>query len=307
MNRHSSFSGEGYNVKLLAICWILYQNLLTKYLLISLSILLSTNFGNYPANEELINLKDENAQVLNRLYAQYGGSDLRIKWIGQVALLLLMLFAAPQCVLADSGQNSSENITSAPVNNTSTPTPAVEFVGVQGIWKASLADTEITMELNQSGDTISGRCKFIGAEPWNGVLTGSLSGKMATIAVAAMQGEVLVSTEMTGIISDDTIRGDYTSYDSNGGAAQDTFTATKISSDTSGYAPAQIATPSPSGSAASAEQPQTAQDNTTTIGQQSKTPTTIWQTFQAPKRKVTDVTQLAKGIDPNIMPRHTQL
>lgn len=233
--------------------------------------------------------------------------QMRIKWIGQAALLLLMLVAAPQCVFADSGQNSSENITSVPVNNTSTPTPSVEFVGVQGIWKVSLADTEITMELNQSGDTISGRCKFEGAEPWNGVLTGSLSSKMVTIAVAAMQGEVLVSTEMIGIISDDTIQGSYSSYDSNGGAAQDAFKATKISSDTSGYAPAQIATTSPSESAAAAEQPQTAQDTTTTIGQQSQTTTTIGQTFQTPKSKVTDVTQLAKGIDPNIMPRHAQL
>lgn len=236
---------------------------------------------------------------------------MRIKWIGQAALLLLMLVAAPQCVLADSGQNSSENITSvpvnAPVNTTSTQTPAVEFVGVQGIWKVSLADTEITMELNQSGDTLSGRCKFEGAEPWNGVLTGSLSGKMVTIAVAAMQGEVLVSTEMIGITSDDSIQGSYSSYDSNGGAAQDAFKATKISSDTSGYAPAQIAIQPPSESAAAAEQPQTAQDTATTVGQQSQTTTTIGQTFQAPKSKITDVTQLAKGIDPNIMPRHAQL
>ncbi len=231
---------------------------------------------------------------------------MKIKWIGQIALLLLMLVAAPQSVFAAPGQNLSENITSTPVN-TSTPSPAVEFVGVQGIWKASFADTEITMALNQSGDTISGRCKFEGAEPWNGVLTGSISGKVANIAVAAMQGEVLVSTDMIGLISGDTIQGSYTSYDSNGNAAQDTFTATKLSPDTSGYAPAEIATPSPTASTAAAEQPQTAQETTTTVGQQSQTPTTIGQPYQAPKSKVTDVTELAKGIDPNIMPRHAPL
>jgi hypothetical protein len=234
---------------------------------------------------------------------------LRIKWIAQVALLLLMLVAAPQSVLAAPGLNSSENITSTPVNNTATPTPAVESVGVQGIWKVSLADTEITMALNQSGDTISGRCKFEGAEPWNGVLAGSISGKMANIALAAMQGKVLVSTEMIGLISGDTIRGSYTSYDSNGSAAQDTFTATKISPDISGYTPAEIATLSPTASASAAvqPQPQTVQQTPTSVGQQSQTPTAIGQPYQTPKSKVTDVTQLAKGIDPNIMPRHAPL
>lgn len=232
---------------------------------------------------------------------------MRIKWVGQVALLLLMLVAVPQSVLAAPGLNSSENITSTSVNNTSLPTLAVEFVGVQGIWTVSLADTEITMALNQSGDTISGRCKFEGAEPWNGVLTGSISGKMVNIAVAAMQGKVLVSMEMIGLISGDTIRGSYTSYDSDGSAAQDTFTATKISPDTSGYTPAEIVTPSPTVSTAATEQPQTSQQTQMTVGQQSQTPTAIGQPYQAPKSKVTDVTELAKGIDPNIMPRHAQL
>ena len=177
---------------------------------------------------------------------------MRIKWIGQVALLLLMLVAAPQSVFAAPGQNLSENLTSTPVNNTSTPTPAVELVGVQGIWKVSLADTEITMALNQSEDIISGRCKFEGAKPWNGVLSGSISGKMANIAVAAMQGKVLVSREMIGLVYGDTIRGSYTSFDSNGSAAQDAFTATKISPDISGYTPAEIATSSPTASTTAA-------------------------------------------------------
>ena len=232
---------------------------------------------------------------------------MRIKLIGQVALLLLMLVSAPQSVFAAPELNSSENVTTTPVNNTSTPTPAVEFVGVQGIWKVSLADTEITMTLNQSEDIISGRCKFEGAEPWNGVLSGSISGKMANIAVAAMQGKVLVSREMIGLVYGDTIRGSYTSFDSNGSAAQDAFTATKISPDISGYTPAEIATSSPTASTTAAGQPQTVQQTPTTVGQQSQTPTTIGQPYQAQKSKVTDVTELAKGIDPNIMPRHAPL
>jgi hypothetical protein len=159
------------------------------------------------------------------------------------------------------------------------------------------------MALNQSGDSIFGRCKFEGAEPWNGLVAGSLSGKMVNIAVAAMQGKVLVSTQMIGMISGDSIQGSYASYDSNGSLAKDTFTATKINPDVSSYTPAKITASSPS----AAEQSQTVQHVATTIGQESQTPTTIGQQYQTQKNKVKDVTQLAKGIDPNIMPRHAPL
>jgi hypothetical protein len=222
---------------------------------------------------------------------------LRIRWFGNVTLLILMLVTAPLNALADPMLNSSENITLTPVNNT--PTPSVEFVGVQGIWKVSLAGTDLTMALNQSRDTIFGRCKFEGAEPWNGLVIGSLSGKMVNIAVAAMQGKVLVSTQMIGMISGDSIQGSYASYDSNGSLAKDTFTATKISPDVSSYTPAKITASSPSAT----EQPQTVQQT----AQQPQTPTTIGQQYQTQKSRVKDVTQLAKGIDPNIMPRHAPL
>lgn len=265
----------------------------------------------HTANEELINLKRQEypgtLSCHKAVVRLDGGLGLRIKWIGQLALLLLLFVGASQGVYAAPEQNSSENVASNPVSNTSTPVPSVEFVGIQGIWSVSLADTEITMELNQSGDTILGRCKFEGAEPWNGVLTGAISGKVANIAVAAMQGKLLVSMEMIGLISGDTVQGSYTSYDSDGNAVQDTFMATKINSDVSGYTPAQIAASSQASSTAAPEQPEAAEETPTTVGQQSQTPTTIGQPYQAPKSKVTDVTELAKGIDPNIMPRHTQL
>ncbi len=70
-----------------------------------------------------------------------------------------------------------------------------------------MAGTDLTMALNQSGDSIFGRCKFRGVNPWNGLVAGSLSGKMVNIAVAAMQGKVLVSTLIIGMISGDSIQG----------------------------------------------------------------------------------------------------
>jgi hypothetical protein len=228
---------------------------------------------------------------------------LRIRWIGLTALLLLTLVSASQSVVAAPEQNSSNNVTS-PSANTTSPS-AVEFVSVQGIWDVSLAGTEITMAVNQSGDSILGRCKFEGAEPWNGVVAGSISGKMATIALAAMEGKVLVSTEMIGIVSGDALKGTYVSYDSNGDQAQGDLSATKINPDVSGYTPAEITVQAPATTNATAQQPKTVQQNPTIVGQQLST--TSSQQSQTQKSRVKDVTELAKGIDPNIMPRHAPL
>lgn len=228
---------------------------------------------------------------------------MRIRWIGLIALLLLTLVMASQGVMADQEQNSSNNVTS-PSENTTSPS-AVEFVAVQGIWDLSLDGTEITMAVNQSGDSILGRCKFEGAEPWNGVVAGSISGKMATIALAAMEGKVLVSTEMIGIISGDTFRGTYVSYDSSGNQAQGALSATRINPDVSGYTPAEVSVQAPAKTNATAPQTQSVQQAPTVVGQQLSTAAS--QQSQTQKSRVKDVTELAKGIDPNIMPRHAPL
>lgn len=225
---------------------------------------------------------------------------MRIKLIG-LALLLMVLISTLQIVAASPEDNSSENTTVAVADNTSIP--VVEPVNVQGIWRVSLSGTDITAALNQSGDSVFGRCKFEGAEPWNGVISGSLSGKVLNIAMAAMQGKVLVSTQMVGEVNSGSIQGKYASYDNNGSLVQDAFTATNISPDVSGYTPAKIAEPSSSVT----EQTETAQQTPTAIGQQVQTPTILGQPYQTKRNNVTDVTQLAKGIDPNIMPRHASL
>lgn len=210
---------------------------------------------------------------------------------------------ASQGVMADPEQNSSNNVTS-PSENTISPS-VVEFVAVQGIWDLSLDGMEITMAVNQSGDSILGRCKFEGAEPWNGVVAGSISGKMATIALAAMEGKVLVSTEMIGIISGDTFSGTYVSYDSSGNQAQGALSATRINPDVSGYTPVEITVQAPAKTNATAPQTETVQQSPTVVGQQLSTAAS--QQSQTQKSRVKDVTELAKGIDPNIMPRHAPL
>jgi hypothetical protein len=226
---------------------------------------------------------------------------MRFRWIGLLVLLSLMVVTAFQNVLPASAQVSSENITSTSGNNTLDSSAQTQTLSIQGIWNVSLLGTGITMAVNQASDSISGKCKFEGAEPWNGVFAGLLSGNAVNIAVAALQGKVIVSTEITGTISDDVLQGSYVSYDSDGNEAKGDVTGTRISLDTTDYTPAEVkAAPAP------VIAPATAPESTPVAVQQPQTvqltqPNAATEN-QATKSRVKDVTELAKGIDPNIMP-----
>ena len=206
-----------------------------------------------------------------------------------------MLVVVFQNVLTASAQNSSENTTSVSENNTSTP--AAQLLNVQGIWSVSLAGTGITGALNQSRDSIYGRCKFEGAEPWNGVIAGSISGNSVNIAIAAMHGKVLVSTDITGTISDDVLLGRYVSYDSNGNETNGEVTGTRISPDVADYTPVKIkaeatAAPVPASTPSVIQQPQAVQLTQPSAAQDNK----------ATNSRFKDVTELARGINANILP-----
>jgi hypothetical protein len=220
---------------------------------------------------------------------------MRIRSVCQLVLLVLMLVAVFQNVLTASAQNSSENITPVSENNTSTS--VAQLINVQGIWNVSLAGTGITVAVNQSGDSIYGRCKFEGAEPWNGAVAGSLSGNSINIAIAAMQGKVLVSTDITGTISDDVLLGRYVSYGNNGNETNGEVTGTRISPDVADYTSVKIkaeatAEQLPASTPALVQQPvavQLAQANAA-------------QDNQATKSRFKDVTQMARGINANVLP-----
>lgn len=203
------------------------------------------------------------------------------------ALITVISVTAFQNALADTGQNASANNSSLNV----IPVPAVELISVEGIWKVALEDTEITLGFNQSGDSISGRSKFEGDEPWNGVLVGLLAGKVVNIAMTALQGNVLVSTEITGTISNDVLQGSYVSYDSEGKESNGEVTGTRISLDVSGYTPAEVKA-APTAASAEIEQPQIVLPTQPTTKQQN----------QVEIRKVQDVNELARGINANILP-----
>ena len=219
---------------------------------------------------------------------------MRIRYVCQLVLLTLMLVTAFQNVLTASAQISSENTNQVSGNNTSTPTAQLN---IQGIWNVSLGGTGITAAVNQSGDSIYGRCKFEGAEPWNGIIAGLLSGNSINVAIAAMQGEVLVSTDITGTISDDVLSGRYVSYDSNGNEANGEVTGTRISPDVADYTPVKIeaeaaAEPAPASTPAVVQQPQAVQLTQPSAAQDN----------QPTKSRVKDVTELARGINPDVLP-----
>jgi hypothetical protein len=175
---------------------------------------------------------------------------------------------------------------------------------IQGIWKLSLAGSEIIMAVNQSGDSLFGQAKFEGIDPWNGVIAGSLSGRAAHIALAALQGEVLVSTLMSGTVLDDSMDGSYVRSDSNGDAAKGEFTAVKISPDVAGYSPAQIET---TPEVVPAEQTEEQAEEQAQPEAESYVGSDAQPAVQTKSRSFKDVRELAKGIDPNIMPRHAPL
>ena len=194
-----------------------------------------------------------------------------------------------------------DNATSNASENASTKSsPPAAPVSVQGIWKVSLAGTDITMALNQSGESIFGRAKFEGDNPWNGAVAGSLSGNSVHLSLAAMQGDVLSSVYLAGTIEGDSMTGSYVRSDSSGKAARGDLTATLISPDTSGYTAATVA-------------PAAEIVPETTASKEESSPPTVNITDSAAQPAATteskfkDVTQLAKGINPNILPRMAAL
>jgi hypothetical protein len=236
-----------------------------------------------------------------------GGSGLSTRYIGLsmaklIALTALLLAAASGGALSQDNSTASENETS---NATAVAITAVEAppsapeplkasepaepANVKGLWNVSLAGVQITLALNQSEDSLFGRAKFEGAHPWNGVIAGSISGRQVYIALAAMQGKVLVSTELIGTADGDIIQGSYVRSDSQSRAAKGDMKAERFNLETEVYTPAtEEATPQP----APAEFPpkvEPAVQSTSTRG-----------SFK-------DVRDLAKGINPNIMPSSVAL
>lgn len=220
------------------------------------------------------------------------------KLIGLTALLLAAASLGTASQDNSSvGENESSNATAAALPGVKAPTSDLEPLkvsgpaDVKGLWNVSLAGVQITLALNQSEDSLFGRAKFEGDHPWNGVLAGSISGKQVYIALAAMQGNLLVSTVLIGAADGDIIQGSYVRSDSEGRAAKGDMRGERFNLETEGYTPAiEEAAPQP----APAEVPQAAKEEPAVQS------TSLRGAFK-------DVRELAKGINPNIMPSSVPL
>ncbi|MDH7596359.1 MAG: hypothetical protein QHG98_01245 [Methanothrix sp.] len=107
---------------------------------------------------------------------------------------------------------------------------------VAGVWSVSLNDTVITAAINQTGREITGRCR---SDAWSGVISGMVSGDQMSMAVAALQGDVLISIYMSGRLAGEVVNGEFIRTDSSGLADTGSFIARRVSSDTSGYTSAK--------------------------------------------------------------------
>lgn len=214
-------------------------------------------------------------------------------------LLLIFLISLAQVALSYSGNQTmnakddglgaveEDDNSSAAAEATAAAAPP----NVQGIWKATIAEVEITMALNQSGDSIFGLAKSEGDDPWNGAVAGSLSQDEVILSLASMPGKRLTATYLRGTVKDDSMTGFYIRSDSSGKAAKGEFTAEMIPNAPS-YTPAVVEAvqePAPSAQQSSLQNASAAQISPE-------------QPHKETKGKFYSVTELAKGINPNIMP-----
>ncbi len=224
---------------------------------------------------------------------------MRIRYSGLTGIVLLIfLILLAQVASSNQGSQTMNAVedgigVAGTVNNTTTAETmaAAAPANVQGIWKLTIADVEITMALNQSGDSIFGLAKSEGDDPWNGAVAGSLSNDEVQLSLASMPGKRLTATYLRGTVKDDLMTGIYIRSDSSGKAARGEFTA-KMVPNAPSYTPAVVeAVQEP---ASSAQQSSLQNASVAQISPEQPPKET--------KSKFYSVTELAKGINPNIMP-----
>ncbi|ABK15005.1 MAG: hypothetical protein H5T42_02920 [Methanothrix sp.] len=185
-----------------------------------------------------------------------------------MGLLLLLIIGAGMCEdqagIAENATVGMDNVT-VDANVTSNVTAEAAPLSLQYIWSLSLSSGEqITMALNQSGSELFGSAKYEGAEPWNGVVVGSVSDSSVDLVLTALMGKSLVPMVLKGSYSEDTITGTYSVYSPTGVVESGKFTAMWINPDTSVYTPAVIPEAAAPAPAAQTNTTETEQTTTTT-------------------------------------------
>ncbi|HPS92736.1 MAG TPA: hypothetical protein PKV33_11295 [Methanothrix sp.] len=226
---------------------------------------------------------------------------MMIRSSGLKAILLLAFLASAFPVMA-SAVSAQEVLSSG--NDTIAQNGAPNDMAIaQGLWKATLGEEEIIIAVNQSDQSLFGLAKFEGDDPWNAAVAGSVSGGEVSLSLAALKSDALASISINAALQGETMKGSFVLSDSNGKASNGQFTAEMINPSTSGYTPAVVA-------AAQKEADETEQVTQTNTEKTEQAPANKESTKAVPAKsegRFKDVTKLAKGINPDILPRMAQL
>ena len=153
--------------------------------------------------------------------------------------------------IAAPGNTSPENASSLQNANAAkaaeNATPAIDL---SYIWSVGGIEAgQITMVLNQDGDNLFGQAKYEpeNGQPWNGDVTGSVSGDKVALVITAAKDKKLVSSKLDGVFDNasQTIRGKFVQMSEGKITGNGEFNAMWISPDVSGYTPAKIEEPKP--------------------------------------------------------------
>ena len=219
-----------------------------------------------------------------------------IRNFGLMAILLLTFSACASLV-------SAQEVSSLENNTTTQYGMSVASDGAQGIWKASLGEEEIVIAVNQSAQSLFGLAKSEGDNPWNGAVAGSISANEVSFSLAAVEGGALASIYISASLDGDRMSGFFVRSESDGKAGRGDFSATMISPDTSGYTPVAVIDVSSPAVQTEQEQMGMEQKVESPAGQESEKPGVVSDS----EGRFKDVTKLAKGINPDILPRMAPL
>ena len=200
-------------------------------------------------------------------------------------LIFLLFTVSTICIGQESGlaSNDTSNIT----YDFEPLTEVSESLDIQGIWKITLVDDkEVIAGIKQSGETLYGFCKSEGENPWNGIIAGLIRERNVVMAIAALEKDSIVSTQLSGSVVDSTMQGNYTQYDGKNNATTSKFTAKLINTKAGEYIPATVEK----------------FDEIKMEPQQTSN-----QAIIAENSRFRDVKNFATGINPNIMPNHAPL
>jgi hypothetical protein len=146
--------------------------------------------------------------------------------------LLIILFTASLSL----GQDISSS-----QNNTTNPNAAIP--NLVYIWAINgIENDQVIMALDQEGNDLFGQAKYEpeNADPWNGVVTGLVSGDQVYLIITALKGTEQVSTFMEGSFEDESISGKFFQTGGLDISNRGEFSAIWINPDLSSYTPAKV-------------------------------------------------------------------